>query len=98
MKVCGGKPQIQFRIPKSLKFALGTQVLTADDISVIFIKIKRMLDTHPIDNTAVVQVELPIPTRAENTLALNVLFTLIGHCLMALAQVLTVHSVLHLCR
>ena len=59
VKVCGGKPQIQFRIPKSLKYALGTQVLTADDISVIFIKRKRMLETHPIDNTAVVQVELP---------------------------------------
>ena len=38
VKVCGGKPQIQFRIPISLKYALGTQVLTADDISVIFIK------------------------------------------------------------
>ncbi len=41
MKVCGGKPQIQFCIPKSLKHALGTQVLTADYISVIFNKIKR---------------------------------------------------------
>ena len=41
VKVCGGKPQIRFRIPKSLKYTLGTQVLTADDISVIFIKINR---------------------------------------------------------